>query len=196
MNWSALTKKQQQMAIGTVVLAVAQIFILVHFLGGQDSSDPSGKSPKQELVELQEKLEAARHVIGRDAMIQNQLDQTMEELDALSVHTPTLSDRYAWAYEYVSLRSSKAGVELDSLEEISYVGDETVDPAELAYEISLSTQCSYNQLVEFLWGLERGNPLVRVKEVDITTLPDSYDRQQVRVVLQWPASLKIERGSE
>lgn len=196
MNWSALTKKQQQMAIGTVVLAVAQIFILVHFLGGQDSSDPSGKSPKQELVELQEKLEAARHVIGRDAMIQNQLDQTMEELDALSVHTPTLSDRYAWAYEYVSLRSSKAGVELDSLEEISYVGDETVDPAELAYEISLSTQCSYNQLVEFLWGLERGNPLVRVKEVDISTMPDSYDRQQVRVVLQWPASLKIERGSE
>jgi len=34
MNWSALTKKQQYMAIGTVVLAVAQIFILIHFLGG------------------------------------------------------------------------------------------------------------------------------------------------------------------
>ena len=196
MNWSALTKKQQQMAIGTVVLAVAQIFILVHFLGGQGSSDPSEQSPKQELVELQEKLEDARLALSRDTLIRKKLSESIEELEALSVHTPTVSDRYAWAYEYVSLRSSKAGVELDSLEEISYVGDETVDPSELAYEISLSTQCSYNQLVEFLWGLERGNPLVRVKEVDVSTMPDSYDRQQVRVVLQWPASLNIERGSE
>jgi len=32
--------------------------------------------------------------------------------------------------------------------------------------------------------------------VDISRLPDSYERQQVRVVLQWPASLKIERGSD
>lgn len=196
MNWSALTKKQQQMAIGTVILAVAQIFILVHFLGGQSSSDSSGQSPKQELEELQVKLDDAKLVLARDSLIRDKLNESMDALDALSVYTPTLSDRYAWAYEYVSLRSSKAGVELDSLEEISYVGDDDIDPSEQAYEISLSTQCSYNQLVEFLWGLERGNPLVRVKEVDITTLPDSYDRQQVRVVLQWPASLKIERGSE
>lgn len=196
MNWSALTKKQQQMAIVTVVLAVAQIFILVHFLKASGSSGSSDKSPKQELAELQEKVDDAKLVLARDTLIRNKLKESVDKLDELSVYTPTVSDRYAWAYEYVSLRSTKAGVELDSLEEISYVGDETVDPSELAYEISLSTECSYNQLVEFLWGIERGNPLVRVKEVDISRLPDSYERQQVRVVLQWPASLKIERGSD
>lgn len=196
MNWSALTKKQQQMAVGTVVLAVAQIFILIHFLGGQDSSNPSTCSSRQELTQLQEKLDDAKAVLARDMLIRTKLKESIDALEALSVHTPTVSDRYAWAYEYVSVRSSKAGVELDSLEEISSPGDDSDDSAESTYNISLSTHCGYNQLVELLRGIEQGNSLVRVKEVDISTLPDNYERQRVRVVLQWPASLKIERGSE
>ncbi len=195
MNWSALTKKQQYMAIGTVVLAVAQIFILIHFLGGQDSSDENAKSSKQELSKLQDRLDEARLVLAKSEKINTTLAETIAELDELSVHTPTVSDRYAWAYEYVSLRAVKAGVELDSLEEIAYVGDEEKAAEEQAYEIALATQCGYNQLVEFLWRIEQGNPLVRIKDVNITTFPDSPDRHQVRLVLQWPAALKIERGN-
>ncbi len=196
MNWSALTQKQQYMAIATVVLAVAQIFILIHFLGGQNSSDENSKSPKHALVELQDKLDEARLVLAKSDKINTTLVETIEKLDELSVHTPTVSDRYAWAYEYISLRAVKAGVELDSLEEMAYVGDEEKDPAKAAYDIKLSMQCGYNQLVEFLWRIERGNPLVRIKDVNISTFSNSSDRHQVRVILQWPASLEIERGDE
>ena len=197
MNWSVLTKKQQYMAIGTVVLAVAQIFILIHFLGGQDSSELNDESSQQELGNLQEQLEEAQLVLSKSKMINATLDETVAKLDELSVHTPTVSDRYAWAYEYVSIRAVKAGVELDSLEEIAYVSvsDEEEDPAEQPYEIRLSTQCGYNQLVEFLWRIEKGNPLVRIKDVNITTFSGGPNQHQVKVLLQWPATLKIERGN-
>jgi hypothetical protein len=197
MNWSVLTKKQQVMVIGTVVAAVAQIVILIYFMGGQDSGDSSAKSSKLELAQLEEKLDQARLVLAKSAMIQTALDETVTKLDELSVHTPSSADRYAWAYEYVSLRAAKSGVELDSLEEIiSKAGGEDVPPSAQAYEIRLSTQCGYNQLVEFLWQVENDNPLVRVKNVDITAAPESLDRHKIRVSLQWPAGLKVERESE
>ncbi len=195
MNWSALTKKQQQMAVGTVVLAVVQIVLLVNFLGGRDFSKSGGGS-KQELAELQEKLLDARQVIKRGSLVMETLDQSMTELDKLSVYTPTMSDRYAWAYEYVSVRAVAAGVELNSLEEVEYLGADKIDPADQAYEISIATECGYNQLVEFLWRIEKDNPLLRVKDVSISRLPDSLEHHNIRVVLQWPASLKIEKGRQ
>lgn len=197
MNWSALTKKQQVMVIGTVVIAVAQIFVLIHFLGGQDSGDLAAKSSKLELTQLEEKIDQARLVLAKSDMIQTALDETIARLEELSTYSPTMSDRYAWAYEYVSLRAAKSGVELDSLEEIvSTAGNEKTPPPEQAYEIRLSTQCGYNQLVDFLWRVENDNPLVRVKNVDITAVAESPDRHKVWVSLQWPAGLKIERGIE
>ncbi|QHI70828.1 hypothetical protein [Tichowtungia aerotolerans] len=195
MNWSALTKKQQQMVVVTVILAIAQVFILIHFISGRSVSNAGGQSPKEELEALQGKIDDARMVIARAEIVTETLQETVQKLDDLSVHTPTVSDRYAWAYEYISLRSVKAGVELDSLEEINYVSDADKKAEDHNYEIRLSTQCNYNQLVEFLWRIEQGNPLVRVKDVDISMLPDSPEQHQVRIVLQWPSSLQIERGS-
>lgn len=194
MNWSALTKKQQQMVVVTVILAVAQVFILIHFLSGRESSGSDGQSPKEELAALEEKLDDARMVIVRAEIVKNTLKETVEKLDALKVHTPTVSDRYAWAYEYISLRAVKAGVELDSLEENIFAANEGQTSGNQNYEISVRSQCGYNQLVEFLWRIEQGNPLVRVKSVDINMLLESAEKHQVKVVLQWPSLLQIERG--
>lgn len=195
MNWSALTKKQQYMVIATVVIAVAQILILIHFLGGRNSS-AEAQSSKKELEELLDKVDTAKLMIKKSAMNKSALDETIEKLEGLSVHIPTDSDRYAWAYEYISRRAGKAGVALDSLEEIAYTTAKEEDSVALPYEIGLSTQCGYNQLVEFLWLIENDNPLLRIKEVDITTFPDSSEQHQVRLVLQWPATPNIERGDQ
>lgn len=196
MNWSALTKKQQGMVIATIVLAVAQVLILVHFLSGQSSPDSGAKVSEEELSKLEDKVNAARMVLARSKTIDATLDETVEKLEELSAHVPNSSDRYAWAYEYISRRAVKTGVELDRVEEIAYVGDDEKDVEKQVYEISLSTQCGYNQLVEFLWRIEQGNPLVRIKDVDISRSPDGPDQQQVHVVLQWPATLNIERGGD
>ncbi len=195
MNWSALTKKQQQMAIATVVLAVVQIVLMVHFLGWTKPAASRGGEAKKELVDLEQKLEEARMILGREAAIRRDLAQSIEKLEALTVHAPTLSDRYAWAYEYVSRCATLARVDLDSVEEVFYVGDDKKSPSDVPYELNVSTRCGYNNLVELLWRLEKNNPLLRIKEVTISSIPDQNLSHQVRIVIQWPSLVKIERGN-
>jgi hypothetical protein len=202
-NWSALTRKQQQMVVATVILAVVQIFILIRFLGNMDSSNSFGKSGGEDLAVLQSQLEDARAVLLRSEIISRSLEESVRQLEELEQFTPRSSDRYAWAYEYVSLKATQAGIVLDSCQEVSpagafqprkHGGKDDQSAKESSYEVVVSTKCGYNELVEFLWRLESGNRLLRVKEVQLSVLVDETARQQVRIVLQWPNTIQIERG--
>lgn len=195
MNWAALTKKQQQMVIMTVVLAIAQIGLMAHFLGWTKPASARGGSAKKELTELQQKIEDARAVLRQESAIRNGLSSSVTKLEELTVHAPTLSDRYAWSYEYVSRCAKLARVELDSLEEVSFLGDNKKKPEDLPYEIKISTRCGYNNLVQLLWRLEKDNPLLRIKGVTISAERDNPQMHKVEIVMQWPSSVKIERGA-
>ncbi|HNX52796.1 MAG TPA: hypothetical protein PLD51_00775 [Pontiellaceae bacterium] len=195
MNWSAFTKRQQQMVLVTAVLSVVQVALMFHFLGWTKPAESRGGAAKKELIDLERKLNDARAILRQDEVIHRELDQSAEKLEALTIYTPALSDRYAWAYEYVSRCATLARVDLDNLEEVTYAGDDKKNTAR-PYEINVSTRCGYNSLVEFLWRLEKGNPLLRIKDVTITAVPGQPQSQQVRIVMQWPASVKIEKGAQ
>ncbi len=202
MNWSVLTKKQKQMVITTIVLAIVQVVLLVHFLGLTKPAATRGGSVRKERDKFEQKLESARAIVKQEAEIRSELAQSIKELEGLAVHAPTFSDRYAWAYEYVSRASTQARVEVDSLEEVNYaVADKknavkTEGAAAMPYEIVVSTRCGYNNLVEFLWRLEKDNPLLRIKGVTISSRPGQPLAHEVRIVMQWPASVKIEGGAK
>jgi hypothetical protein len=196
MNWSVLTKKQKQMVVATVALAVVQIILMVHFLGWTKPASERGGAGKKELLDLEKKLADIHTTLNRAEMIHKELDQSVEKLEALTVYTPTLSDRYAWAYEYVSRCATQAGVALDNLEEAVLMNDSKKNTvAAQPYEISVSSRCGYNNLVEFIWRIEKDNPLLRVKDVTVSAVPDQPQSHQVRIVMQWPASVKIEKGT-
>jgi len=208
MNWSALTKKQKQMIVATIFAAVAQVVLLLHFLGLTKPAEARGGSAKKDMTQFEQKLESAREILKRETEIRRGLAQSIKELEALTVYAPKFSDRYAWAYEYVSRRSTLSQVEVDSLEEVNFVVVDRKGAAKkgaakaavkesgiaLPYEIKVSTRCGYNRLVEFLWRLEKGNPLLRIKEITISALPDSL-LHQVTIIMQWPSSVKIEGGA-
>lgn len=191
MNWSALTKKQQQMVVITAVLAVVQIVLLAHFLGWARSSESD--SVKEDLNNLQQKLDDAERVVAREASVRADLKAGIKRLEELKVYTPNPSDRYAWAYEYVSRRAAQAGIEIDSLEE-SAVFKTDKNTSGSSYDIRVSTQCGFTELTDFLWRLETDNPLLRIKEVTVTLIPDEPLRQQVKIVIQWPSAITVERG--
>jgi len=207
MNWSILTKKQKQMVIATIIVAIVQVVLLVHFLGLTKPESARGGSSKEELIKFEKKLASARAIVNQETDIHRELAQSIKDLKAMAVHAPTFSDRYAWAYEYISRAATQSRVEVDSLEEINYVvankkdagkkdaGKKDADKtgvAELPYEIAVSTRCGYNNLVEFLWRLEKDNPLLRIKGVTISAQSGQPLAHQVRIVIQWPASVKIE----
>jgi hypothetical protein len=87
-----------------------------------------------------------------------------------------------------------SNVELDNLEEVLFMTDSKKTAVTHPYEISVSTRCGYNNLVQFLSRLETGNPLLRIKEVTIIAIPGQVQSQQVRILIQWPFSVKIEKG--
>jgi hypothetical protein len=194
MNWAVLTKKQQQMVVATAVLAVMQLLLMAHFLGWTKPASARGGLAKKELLELEQKLSAARAILSREGIIRSELSQSVENLEKLVVNIPTSSDRYAWAYEYVSRCATQSRVELDNLEEAVTIEDPKKPKVSSPYAISVSTRCGYNSLVEFLWRLEKDNPLLRIKEVTITALPTQQQAHQVRMLMQWPSSVKIEKG--
>jgi hypothetical protein len=192
MNWAALTKKQQQMAVATVVVAVAWIFVLAHFLGWMRPAEARGGLDREELVDLEQKIAVARSFLIRSEQIRAALNESIGKLEKQKIFTPASSDRYAWAYEYVSRCATQSGIELDRVEEIVFLpGDEKKKKPQLEpYEINISTFCDYNALVEFIWRLETGNPVLRIKEVRVSA-NDQPDRQRVELRLEWPAEVTV-----
>lgn len=196
MNWSAFTKKQQIMIVATVVIVLVQLMLMVHFLGWTKPAAERGGAVRQELLDLEQKINEAKIILKNDEISRRELAQSIEKLRALAEYAPKLSDRYAWAYEYISRCSTDARVKVDSLEEISFLGAADEAAADQPYEISISTRCGYNNLVEFLWRLEKDNPLLRVKEVTVSAAGGQPLFHPVRIVLQWPAQIKIEEGAQ
>lgn len=194
-NWSALTKKQQQLAIGVAVLAVLQVILLGYFMFKNPGE--SAGSARKELHELQLQLSGAKDIISRKALVENELESSVEDLAAMAAYAPAVFDRYAWAYEYVSRRSALAGVMIDGLQEEMPARSSTGEGEEsIPYEVSVATRCGYNELVRFLWYLEAGNPLIVVKELTIDESLDHPEQHSVRIVVQWPPSFKIEKEGQ
>jgi len=194
LNWSALTKKQQKIAIGITVLAVLQVILLGWFM--LKNPGKSAGSARDELRELQFQLSDAKNIILRKARVEEDLKKSVEGLEEMAVYAPAVFDRYAWAYEYVSRRSALAGVMIDGLQEEMSVGLDTTGGEQAApYEVSISTRCGYNELVRFLWYLEAGNPLIVIKELSLDR-SDDPERHIVRIVVQWPPPFKIEKADK
>jgi len=192
LSWSALTKKQQQVVLGVTVLAVLQVILLGYFML-KNPGKSAGKA-REELTELQLHLSDAKNIILRKALVEKDLQRSVEELEAMAAYAPAVFDRYAWAYEYISHRSALAGVMIDGLQEEMSVqpdGEETQP-----YEVSVSTRCGYNELVRFLWYLEVGNPLIVIKELIIDQSMDDTEKHSVRIVVQWPPPFNIEKPEE
>ncbi len=192
LSWSALTKKQQQVVLGVTVLAVFQVVLLGYFML-KNPGKSAGKA-REELTELQLHLSDAKNIILRKGLVEKDLQNSVEALEAMAAYAPAVFDRYAWAYEYISHRSALAGVMIDGLQEEMSVqpdGEET-----LPYEVSVSTRCGYNELVRFLWYLEVGNPLIVIRELIIDQSMDDTEKHSVRIVVQWPPPFNIEKPDE
>jgi len=195
LNWSALTKKQQQIAVGVTVLAVLQVVLLGYFM--LKNPGESAGNARKELHELQLQLSEAKDIILRKALVEEELRNSVEDLEIMAAYAPAVFDRYAWAYEYVSHRSALAGVMIDGLQEEMPARSSTEeDEKPIPYEVSIATRCGYNELVRFLWYLEAGNPLIVIKELIIDQSLDDSEQHSVRIVAQWPPSFNIEKADE
>lgn len=186
MKWPSFTEKERRGIIVIAILAGIQALLIAGLLRWTGPAS-AYSSEKKELAAMKQELQAARTLIGQEAAVWQNLDQSITELNALTGYAPAQSDRYAWAYEYVSQRATRSEVSLDLLEEVAPVSD----CASCPYEMLMSTRCDYNNLVQFLWRLEKDNPLLRVKQVLIDIVPGVTLAPRVQVTVQWLTSLEV-----
>lgn len=189
----SLTQKQERLIILAVILLGVQIFLIVRFSGWFGVAAEHRAAEKNELAALKQELNEARATVRQEAAIWNSLSQSAAALDMLAPYVPAPADRYAWAYEYISHRASLAQITLNTLEEVLPDAETESVQERRSFDIRLSTRCGYNNLVEFLWRLEQDNPLLRIKTVNVSTVPGLSQDPRVQVIVQWLTSLDAQR---
>jgi hypothetical protein len=179
--------------IAAVILILVQLFLIIRFSGWVGPASVRRRAAEKELAGLQRQLAADRALLGQAASIWQSLDQSAAKLQAIEKYAPSPTDRYAWAYEYISHRAAQAQISLNTLEEIPPAPDNDSSSAERSFDIRIATRCDYNSLVEFLWRLEKDNPLLRIKTVTIGTVPGTRQAPHVQAVIQWLTSLEAKQ---
>lgn len=191
MNWPATTRRQRLLIL-IILIAGLQVFLAVFLLSRTGPFSARGKSERKELTELQHRVEEARAISAGKDQIFRKLEQSVAELESFSGYAPSVSDRYAWVYEYVSLRARQSQINLDNFENIMPESGSSAVSPDAPYEILISTRCGYSRLVEFLWRLEKNNPLLRIKKVTVFSVPGTL-AHRVQIHVQWLPALRIEK---
>jgi len=180
-NSSALTKQQTKIAIAWVALSVFAL----------QAPGKSSAGLREELLNVEAQISKGVYILSKKDVLDKEYKDSLRSLEKMGIYIPDSSDRYAWAYEYISHCSKQAGVMIDGIQEELPTAASKADNVPLPYEMKITLMCGYNELVCFLWHLETGNPLILVKEFTINHLPDDPDQQRVRIVIQWPPAFKI-----
>lgn len=183
MNRPTLTKRQ--VSIITIILAAVQMVLIAYFGGIRPAS-----TQREKLTALKQNVADAHAIIQQEAAIRRNLAQSLADMEPLAEYAPVLPDRYAWAYEYVSRCAAQSQVKLDNLEETAPQPDDQTKSAGQPYGIRIFTHCGYNNLDEFLWRLEKDNPLLRIKQVTIAMVPGLAQEPRVQIDVQWWTALK------
>lgn len=176
---------------GAVILAVVQIILIAHFIRWIKSASTSGK----ELTEVKRKISDARSMIQQEAFIRHNFSRSIAELELLAEYAPSRSDRYAWAYEYVSYCAAQSQIVLDNLEEVTPHSADKQQAGNQPYEIRVFTRCSYDDLIEFLWRIEKDNPLLRIKKVMISSALGTSQTHRIQILIQWLTFAETEKGT-
>ncbi len=142
---------------------------------------------------IKDKVASGRSILDREQEISDLYSTGYADLENLSDHVPKSTDPYAWAYEYVSVRSQRAQVPLKEVEEVKAKSDEGED-GKPYYQIRVALDCSYEKTIQFLNYLENDNPLLLVAKIEINSNKDDPLAHSTELLLQWPLDFVIETG--
>ncbi|MFC1467382.1 GspMb/PilO family protein [Verrucomicrobiota bacterium] len=194
-DFKNLTKEQQQyLVLGALV--VAGVLYGLHMLVGVVVS--IDKKSRSELVELTEKIENAELALRGESKLRADIAKAGEELDELLRLMPEYGNEFIWATERVYELIRGSNIHLKSVDKLVVPPSRRAPgkSAVGAYAVRISATGGYDQLCSFLTKVENDNPLVSVREVEISAnRSSSVEEHALRVDLYWP-KLIGEKGAK
>ncbi|MDF7801282.1 hypothetical protein P4C99_17520 [Pontiellaceae bacterium B1224] len=189
MNLSELTKEKKQYLILGIVGGVA---ILAAIGFGVNFSFSSLAASKAELAELTEKINRAERTLSGTGKTMDGLEEAVSRLKGYLDFIPPEQNYYSWATELVYSKGRKAGLEIESVDEIRVSGGNKSIPDDPVYfetySLRITARGGYAQTKAFLKDIETNLPLVRFSGLEVSKSND-LALHDIQIIIQWPFKL-------
>jgi hypothetical protein len=186
-DFNNLTKQQQQyVALGGLVAAgvLYGVYMLGNMLVGADAAS------RIELEELTEKIERAESGLRGKSRVQQNTVAVKRDLDEMLEWMPEPGNEYIWATERVYSLIRGSGLNLRSVDNIARRGAGKGDVQIGDYAVRLSATGGYNEARQFLAKLEDAEPLVSVRNVEISESTMLALGHTLQMDLYWPVLIE------
>jgi hypothetical protein len=191
MNLNDLSKEQKQYIILGLVAAVILVTLLVL---GIRFSLASIQSAKDELGIISDKIASADRTLSRSDQVSQDYRSTMETLKQRIMGVPPQRNYYSWATEVIYSEAGKAGLEIDSIDEIGGLhnaAEDGVGSLRLeSYALRMNASGGFNNVKDFMQSMKEEYPLVRFTGLDISS-GQSPEMHNIQLWLQWPFNLNV-----
>lgn len=194
MDFKNLTKSQQQyLALGAVAAAglLYGLFVLIQTVVGIDQKS------RAELQDLTEKIGTASQALHGEAALRQKIGGAGAELDEMFALMPEPGNEFIWATERVYELIRGSGLYLGAVDEVVVPSPRggASRPMTGSYAVRISATGGYNELRDFLAKTEQGNPLVSVRNIEISGKGTASGQgHALRIELAWPVLLAEEGG--
>ena len=188
MSLKDLSKEQKQyVALGLLAGAVLMILTVL----GVRFSLATVSTAKEELDDLTSKISHANQALSRSRQTSEEYVETVAMLKEYLTNAPPERNYYSWATEIIYSTARFAGLEIDSIDEITLPqrkrsGSE--DGATISfdsYALRIMAHGGYENTKYFMNLLKQDYPLVRFSGVEISA-GQNRDAHDVQLFMQWP----------
>ena len=161
-NLSELTKNQKQyILLGIIIAGVAISGIVI----GVKFSISTMNKAKVELADLNNKIGRAEKALSKSTKTRDDFEQSIVQLEEYLDHVTPGQNYYSWATEIVYSTGRKAGLEIESVDEIGMSSSRKGMPVDSvyleAYSLRITARGGFRQIKAFLRDIEENHPLVR-----------------------------------
>lgn len=188
MSLKDLTKEQKQyVALGLLAASIVAILMVL----GIRFSMATVSTAKQELDDLSGKISKANRALSRSRQTSEDYVETVSVLRDYLTNAPPDRNYYSWATEVIYSTARFAGLEIDSIDEISIPQRKrsgSDGPAVISFEsysLRIMAHGGYENTKYFLNLLNQDYPLVRFSGVEISR-GQNRDKHDIQLFIQWP----------
>jgi len=188
-------------------LVAAILLIGVLYLGGLPMLR-NRRAQKEELADLNQKIERANKVIDRKEELRAVLQAKTETLDAIHARMiPPSNNTFVWATEQLATYCRQNGVEIEAINEVAVSTPSWDKPPEAGkpppakrryfapYQVKIDFNCAYHQLKNLLKTIEADNRFASVASLSVAANDATPEKHRISMILEWPVVKKTAKKS-
>lgn len=190
MDWASLSKEKKQAlflvgmwVIGGIV--ALYYFVLAPYLANRTTSE-------NELDVLLAKIQQAESAMRGESRLRAEYALNTEEFkNSIENYIVPMDNPLSWVTEKVYANARQVGVDVQSVAEVgagspywdaAVKSERSVKP----YSVRVVTECSYQNLIDFVEVMEKSNPALCITDINISPQDSMPSKHILNMTVEWP----------